>query len=130
MTRRHHHLEPVERRRPTSTRAADRRCHHYCPSGSRQLHTLNQAFAEADRYVELLFALPGITKHSMARGQEPPDADRVIEALRQLSGLIRERGERTVDVEAVALSCALDRVAEQYDTELFLIRVRSDSRGG
>jgi len=127
MTRRHHHLEPVERRRPTSTRAADRRCHHAYESGARQLHSLDQAFAEADRYVELLFALPGITEHSMAGGQEPPDADRVIGVLRQLAGLIRGRGERTGDVEAVALACALDQVAEQYDTELFLLRVRSDS---
>jgi len=124
MTRRHHHLEPVERRRPWSTNMADRRCHHYYPSGTRQLHTLDQAFAEADRYVGLLFALPGITKHSMARGQEPPDAGRVIEGLRQLARLVRGRGERTGDVEAVALACALDQVAEQYDTELFLLRVR------
>jgi len=126
MTRRRHRLEPADRRRPTSTNMANRRCHHAYESGTRQLHTLNQAFAEADRYTELLFALPDITEHSMARGQEPPDADRVIEGLHQLARLVRGRGERTGDVEAVALSYALDRVAERYDTELFLIRVRSD----
>jgi len=124
MTRRHHHLEPVERRRPTSTNMANRRCHHAYESGARQLHSLDQAFAEADRYTELLFTLPDITEHSMTRGQEPPDADRVIGGLCQLARLVRGRGERTGDVEAVALSCALDRVAEQYDTKLFLLRLR------